>query len=51
MLFVDSEKIVCISRVSVCELEVDVVGADILNRHELSLGKPYSCTLRYWECC
>ncbi len=28
-------------RQSVCELEVDALAADILNRHELSLGKKF----------
>lgn len=28
----------CVPRASVCELEADTTAADILNRHELSLG-------------
>ena len=32
------DKVVYLPRASVCELEADAVGADILNRHELSLG-------------
>lgn len=31
--------VVTIPRQSVCELEVDALASDILNRHELSLGK------------
>lgn len=31
--------VVCMPRVSVCELEADGVAADILNRHELSMCK------------
>ena len=31
--------VLCEPRRSVTELEVDVLAADILNRHELSLGE------------
>ena len=37
--FSSRDKIVCLPRVSVCELEADAVAGDILNRHELSLGE------------
>ena len=33
------DMVVCVPRVSVCELEADGLAADILNRHELSMGK------------
>ena len=39
-----SEMVLCVPRSSVCELEVDAVAADILNRQELSLG---NCNNRY----
>ena len=34
-----SDLILCEQRKSITELEVDVLAADILNRHELSLGR------------
>ena len=33
------DMVVCMPRVSVCELEADGLAADILNRHELSMCK------------
>lgn len=33
------DMVVCVPRVSVCKLEADGLAADILNRHELSVGK------------
>ena len=37
-----SDLILCEPRRSVTELEVDIVAADILNRHELSLGRRHT---------
>ena len=40
-----SDLILCEPRRSVTELEVDILAADILNRHELSLGRSVPSTL------
>ena len=40
-----SDLILCEPRRSVTELEVDILAADILNRHELSLGRSMQSTL------
>ncbi len=37
---ITSDLILCEPRKSVTELEADILAADILNRHELSLGRP-----------
>ena len=38
-----SDMVLSLPRLSVCELEVDALAADILNRHELSLGELKMC--------
>ena len=43
-----SDLILCEPRRSVTELEVDILAADILNRHELSLGRSM-CLLLYYS--
>ena len=39
-----SDMVLSLPRLSVCELEVDALAADILNRHELSLGELRMCS-------
>lgn len=36
------DMVMCVPRVSVCELEADGLAADVLNREELSMGEVVS---------